>query len=89
MSYEMLEKQIKALPEEAVKRIELYVKDVAKMYAISDEDWPKRKLHAAGILSKYANPSLIPLEEGAWERDVVRRYSPGGEDYEDFRHEGS
>ena len=30
-----------------------------------DED-----MKAAGSLAKYANPNLIPMEEGAWERAV-------------------
>ena len=29
---------------------------------------------AFGRLSKYADPSLIPLEEGAWERAVTEKY---------------
>jgi hypothetical protein len=29
---------------------------------------------AFGGLQKYANPALIPLEEGAWERAVVEKY---------------
>ena len=28
------------------------------------------KMKAAGSLAKYANPNLIPMEEGAWERAV-------------------
>ena len=32
------------------------------------------KKSARGILSKYANPDLIPKEEGAWERAVVEKY---------------
>jgi hypothetical protein len=27
-----------------------------------------------GALSKYANKDLIPLEEGAWERNVVKNH---------------
>jgi hypothetical protein len=30
---------------------------------------------AFGGLSKYANPALIPLEEGAWERAAVEKYT--------------
>ena len=30
----------------------------------------EKKMKAAGSLAKYANPNLIPLEEGAWERAV-------------------
>ena len=29
-----------------------------------------KKIKAAGSLAKYANPNLIPMEEGAWERAV-------------------
>ncbi len=28
----------------------------------------------AGILSKYANPDLVPLEEGAWERAAIKKH---------------
>ncbi len=27
-----------------------------------------------GALSKYADPKLIPMEEGAWERTVTEKY---------------
>ena len=30
----------------------------------------EKKMKAAGSLAKYANPNLIPREEGAWERAV-------------------
>lgn len=30
----------------------------------------EKKASTAGLLEKYANPNLIPLEEGAWERVV-------------------
>lgn len=29
-----------------------------------------KKITAAGSLAKYANPNLISMEEGAWERSV-------------------
>ena len=32
------------------------------------------KKSAFGKLSKYANPALIPLEEGAWERAAIEKY---------------
>ena len=28
-----------------------------------------------GALAKYANPALIPFEDGAWERAVVKKYA--------------
>ena len=30
----------------------------------------EKKMKAAGSLAKYANPNLIPMDEGAWERAV-------------------
>ena len=30
----------------------------------------EKKMKAAGSLAKYANPNLIPMEEGSWERAV-------------------
>lgn len=30
----------------------------------------RQKMTAAGSLAKYADPNLIPMEEGAWERTV-------------------
>ena len=30
----------------------------------------EKKMKAAGSLAKYANPNLISMEEGAWERAV-------------------
>ena len=32
------------------------------------------KHSAFGRLSAYANPSLIPLEKGAWEKEVAEKY---------------
>lgn len=28
-----------------------------------------------GVLKEYANPDLIPFEEGAWERKVAEKYA--------------
>ena len=28
-----------------------------------------------GALAKYANPAMIPFEDGAWERAVVKKYA--------------
>lgn len=35
-----------------------------------ETDNNRQKTNAAGSLAKYANPNLIPMEEGAWERAV-------------------
>lgn len=37
------------------------------------------KKSAFGKLSKYANPALIPFEEGAWERAVIKKYGKGAD----------
>lgn len=34
-----------------------------------------RRKSARGMLSKYADPALIPLEDGAWERTVTEKYA--------------
>lgn len=43
-----------------------------------DEDIKTNELEtnrsAAGSLAKYANPDLIPLEDGVWERTVKDNY---------------
>lgn len=33
-------------------------------------DYIERKTSVAGALARYANPRLIPMEDGAWERVV-------------------
>lgn len=41
---------------------------------------PIQKKSARGAWSSAANPDLIPLEEGAWERAVMERYGVEDED---------
>ena len=38
----------------------------------------KAKGAAYGILKKYANPEMISLEEGAWERAATEEYRKNG-----------
>lgn len=38
-----------------------------------------QKKSARGIWNSVADPQKIPLEEGAWERDVAERYGRDGE----------
>ena len=38
-----------------------------------------QKKSASGIWNSVADPQKIPLEEGAWERDVAERYGKDGE----------
>ncbi len=41
-----------------------------------DGDEPQRQIsgEAYGALRQYANPGLFPLEKGAWERAVKKKY---------------
>ena len=44
----------------------------------ADEAHPRETGSAFGCLKKYANPSLIPLEEGAWGRAVKEKHDGRG-----------
>lgn len=39
-----------------------------------DRKQSAEKKSARGAWNSAANPDLIPLEEGAWERDIMERY---------------
>lgn len=41
----------------------------------------KKASDVKGALHKYANPAMIPLEEGAWERDIAERAEKNHEDF--------
>ena len=52
--------------------------------AADPQNTVKNKLKAAdviGRLNKYADPDLIPLEDGAWERDIIERIENGDESF--------
>ena len=57
-------RRAKYLFKHGITTVEFDVKELEK--------WCKPS--AFGRLSKYANPKLIPLEEGAWERTVTEKY---------------
>ena len=41
----------------------------------------KNAAEVKGILHRFANPDLIPAEEGAWERDIAERAANGDESF--------
>lgn len=45
-----------------------------KNAVLTSEKQAKKKLTSKGLLHEYANPELIPLEEGAWERAAVEKH---------------
>ena len=45
-----------------------------KPFVIPPESEEEEKNSAFGALAKYANPAMIPFEDGAWERAVVKKY---------------
>ena len=44
------------------------------IFNASGSSKPKAKGAAYGLLKEYANPELVPLEEGAWERASKEGY---------------
>ncbi|MCL1988064.1 MAG: hypothetical protein FWG64_08875 [Firmicutes bacterium] len=50
------------------------VKETSQETAIEPTEQTNPPKSAFGILSKYANPDLIPLEEHAWEMAVIEKY---------------
>ena len=76
--------------EELFERLGTSIADAVRMFVAQSieqqglpfeirTEFPRRRtLHAYGALRKYADPSKIPLEEGAWERAVVEKYAITG-----------
>lgn len=44
------------------------------VYPVSINETNKSVKSLRGCLKEYANPDLIPLEEGAWERHVTEKH---------------
>lgn len=66
--------------EEAIPFLVKYnVEQDTKPFDIPDEpeDSPDAQEHTElfGALAKYANPSMIPFEDSAWERIMVEKYA--------------
>lgn len=72
---EKLYKKIDLTLEEAIPLLIKYnVEQDTKPFNIPEENEPERT-ELFGALSKYANPAMIPFEDGAWERTVVKKYA--------------
>lgn len=79
-----LDDDLKAEAEKLYSKINLTLEEAVPIlikYNVEQQDGelPKRKpesgkTSAFGALSKYANPALIPFEDGAWERAMVKKY---------------
>ncbi|MBR0062322.1 MAG: hypothetical protein IJP68_12675 [Selenomonadaceae bacterium] len=80
-----LDADLKAEAEKLYGKIDLTLEEAIPIlikYNVEQQDGeiPNRKDESEhtelfGALSKYANPALIPFEDGAWERAMVRKYA--------------
>ena len=68
---------LQGMPDDKV----IYILDILRgLKGLADSESNNRSdtqphLTAMGILSEYANVDLIPLEEGAWRRAVVKKHA--------------
>lgn len=74
---------LKACQEQGIEPVQAFqafltqfAKNDKKIDANNDETLKAKKLAYAGILSEYANPELIPLEQYAVETAVKEKYVP-------------
>ncbi|MBQ7453605.1 MAG: hypothetical protein IJS69_00910 [Selenomonadaceae bacterium] len=76
---EKLYQRIGLTLEEAIPFLVKYnVEQYTKPFDIPDEpdDKPDTEhTELFGALAKYANPSMIPFEDSAWERIMVKKYA--------------
>ena len=80
-----LDDDLKAEAEKLYSKIHLTLEEAIPIlikYNVEQQDGalPNRKpdsnsTELFGALSKYANPALIPFEDGAWERAMVKKYA--------------
>ena len=82
-----LDAELKAVAEKLYQRIGLTLEEAipflvkynveqdTKPFDIPDEEPVAEHTELFGALAKYANPSMIPFEDGAWERAVVGKYA--------------
>ncbi len=52
--------------------------EVIKLFverSVATGEFPRKKKSAAGMLSEYANPKMIPFEKEAWAEAAVERYA--------------
>lgn len=76
---------IDELPDEEFHALMVIVQSMRK-HSEEPADRFTKSQSARGILHQYANPSLIPLEEGVWEQAAVEKYLTK---MEESRHEDS
>ena len=79
-----LDDDLKEEAEKLYKKIDLTLEEAIPIlikYNVEQQDGviPKKKSNteknsAFGALAEYANPALIPFEDGAWERAVAKKY---------------
>lgn len=79
-----LDDDLKEEAEKLYKKIDLTLEEAIPIlikYNVEQQDGviPKKKsntekISAFGALAEYANPALIPFEDGAWERAVAKEY---------------
>ena len=73
---EKLYQRIGLTLEEAIPLLVKYnVEQDEKPFVIPPNTEDTDKTSAFGALSKYANPAMIPFEDGAWERAVAKKYA--------------
>ena len=65
---EIIVSMLDSLTEEQLQGLMMLLKGYVKKQEETEVD------SVRGILSKYANPDLVPLEKEAWERVVVENY---------------
>ena len=80
-----LDADLKAEAEKLYSKIDLTLEEAIPIlikYNVEQQDGeiPKKKPKSGhtelfGALSEYANPALIPFEDGAWERAMVKKYA--------------
>ena len=82
-----IDSNLKHEAEELFERLGISLSDAVRMFVAQSieqqglpfdvkTDYPGRKvLHAYGLLSKYADPSKIPLEDDAWALAVAEKYA--------------
>ena len=80
-----LDADLKAEAEKLYRKIDLTLEEAIPIlikYNVEQQDGeiPKKKpktdkTSAFGALAEYANPALIPFEDGAWERAMVKKYA--------------
>ena len=73
---EKLYSKIDLTLEEAIPLLIKYnVEQDTKPFDIPEEEDEKEHTELFGALAKYANPAMIPFENSAWERVVVKKYA--------------